>query len=84
MANQNTADYFAKNGIIIKFDNPYKISHAKLVIIDDGVFIGSANWNYKSLAINTEANIFTTNPQAVNKFKTYFENIWGNSKGFND
>ncbi|MCK9582188.1 MAG: phospholipase D-like domain-containing protein [Endomicrobiales bacterium] len=83
-ANQNTAEYFAKNGVIVKFESPYQISHAKLAIIDNGAFVGSANWNYKSLALNTEANIFTTNPQTINKFKNYFENIWGNSKGFND
>ena len=81
-ANQNTAEYFAKNGVIVKFESPYQISHAKLAIIDNGAFVGSANWNYKSLTSNTEANIFTTNQQAIDKLKKYFENIWGKSKNY--
>jgi len=79
-ANQNTADYFTKNGVMVKFENPDQISHAKLVIIDNGAFVGSANWNYKSLAINTEANIYTTNQQTIDKLKNYFKNIWQNGK----
>lgn len=79
LANQNTANYFAANGVTVKFENPEQISHAKLAIIDDGAFVGSANWNYKSLTINTEANIFTTNRKVVNKFNQYFNSIWENN-----
>ena len=50
--------FLKENGISVSYDDPEKITHSKLVIIDSRkTFIGSSNWTYFSLKANHETNV---------------------------
>ncbi len=66
--------------IEIKFDSPKKITHNKMVIIDENVIlIGSTNWTESSLSYANEANVVIKNKEIVGYFQEYFDYLWQDS-----
>ena len=50
--------FLKENGVSVSYDDPKKLTHSKLVIIDgQKIFIGSSNWTYFSLKANRETNV---------------------------
>ncbi len=75
-----TCKYLEDNGVDVRYDPPGITTHAKLIIADNNVVIGSTNWNYYALEKNNEANILIKSGDTAKKFKKYFEELWQNSK----
>jgi phosphatidylserine/phosphatidylglycerophosphate/cardiolipin synthase-like enzyme len=71
--NGKTIEYFKENGIEAKLDNEDIITHAKVVIIDDSVFLGSTNWSYGGLELWHNSDILIRNKKIVDFFTNYFE-----------
>ncbi len=71
--NSKTIDYFKENGIEAQLDNEDIITHAKVVIIDDSVFLGSTNWSYGGLELWHNSDILIRNKKIVDFFVDYFE-----------
>ncbi|MDD5644766.1 MAG: phospholipase D-like domain-containing protein [bacterium] len=78
--NKNAFAYLSGNGIDIRFDNPQTITHAKLVISDDSVMIGSANWGYGGLNLYHETGILIKNPDLASDYVDYFNKLWKNAE----
>jgi len=74
--NNEVISYLTENGIEVRYDPKDKITHSKLVIIDDKVLIGSTNWGYGAMFMYNEANILLDIPKATNYFKDYFFKLW--------
>jgi cardiolipin synthase len=55
------------------FEFQPQILHAKLIIIDDKVYVGSANLDQRSLNINYELAVRFHNPQALEQARLLFE-----------
>jgi cardiolipin synthase len=58
-----------------------QILHAKLYLIDDQVYVGSANLDKRSLSINYELLVRTAEPSAVQGGRDIFADILGRSQG---
>ena len=71
--NGKTIEYFKENGIEARLDNEDVITHAKVVIIDDSVFLGSTNWSYGGLELWHNSDILIRNEKIVDFFVDYFE-----------
>lgn len=81
---QKNACRFLQNfSIEVKFDPEGKTTHAKLILVDDTVIIGSTNWNYYALEQNNEASVAITSEILTSAYKQYFWNLWRNSKEAN-
>ena len=65
-------EYLAKAGVAV-FDDPEKITtHAKMIIADDAVVIGSVNWGKDALENRNETCVVIRDPQVAAYFMDYF------------
>lgn len=75
--NEESINYLKSNGIDAKFDSPQKITHAKLILVDNtAVGVGSANFALSGFKFYNEACAVTTEPETIKYFWNYFENLW--------
>jgi len=71
-----------KKGIIIYYIK--KITHAKLLIVDDNFFmLGSSNIDYRSFIHNFELNFVGKNKKIIQELKEFFNEGIKNSSQFN-
>ncbi len=75
-----TCRYLEDNGVDVRFDPAGTTTHAKLIIADDSVIVGSTNWNYYALEKNHEANVLIRSKDIAGRFEKYFRELWLNSK----
>ena len=70
------------NGINVRVDSKGITTHAKVVIVDKTLLIGSTNWNYYAFFKNNEANLLIRSADAVKEMENYFNELWKESKPF--
>lgn len=68
-----------KRGVEIGEYQPCKL-HMKLIVIDDAVFIGSANFDMRSLFLNLEIMLRIDNADFARQVRQFMEVRWGESK----
>ena len=69
--------YIEERGLNVKMDNSDKMSHSKLIIIDNTtVFIGSTNWTDNSIENNNEANAKIIDNRVAAYLERYFWSAW--------
>lgn len=71
--NSGTIEYFKENSVEARFDSKNVITHAKVVIVDDAIFLGSTNWSYGGLELWHNSDILIINKKIVDFFTKYFE-----------
>ncbi len=72
----NAHDYLQNNGVNVMYDSSSTVTHLKLVIADDSVYIGDANWDYGYLDNETHTvGIVIHNSSIANFFAGYFLTI---------
>jgi len=74
--NSEVADYLIENNIEVRFDPFKEITHAKLLIVDDVVVLGSTNWGYGAMTFYNEANLLIKNNKSTLFFNDFFEKLW--------
>ncbi len=75
--NKQTLALLKKVGIVGKYDSKKRLTHAKLVLVDDHyVLIGSTNLTHNSMSNNNESNLLVHSSQAVSFYRKYFEHLW--------
>lgn len=74
--NREAEEYLEKGGVKVYWDPIDVISHAKLVIVDNTVVVGSANWGVAALRDRLETNVAVSSPKTVSWFKDYFRHLW--------
>lgn len=73
----NAHDYLANNGVDVIYDSSSTITHLKLVIADDSVYIGDANWDTEYLDNDTHTvGVVIHNASIANFFAGYFSTIY--------
>lgn len=79
--NQKTAKVLNENGVNdILYDDPERISHAKILIKDsDEVLAGSTNWYGAEIDRAHQVNFVIRNAELVGQFRDYFDALY--SKG---
>jgi phosphatidylserine/phosphatidylglycerophosphate/cardiolipin synthase-like enzyme len=71
--NRETEEYLEKKGVETKLAREDIITHAKVVIIDDSVFLGATNWSYGGLELWHNSDILIKDKKIVDFFQKYFE-----------
>ncbi len=76
-----TADYLMGEGVDVGFDSPGVTTHAKFVLFDSQfLLLGSSNWTNHALRLNNETNLLVSQPELVQKYRIYFDQLWAQSK----
>lgn len=75
--NSEAAEYLAENGVKVKFDDPKRVTHTKLVIIDGTTSIlGSHNWSASGLTRNSESSVLVRSRDVAAVFGRCFAEAW--------
>ena len=75
--NRKTNQFLQSNGINIKWTNPRKVNHTKLIIADgERAYIGSANLTITSLADNWEIGVVIKSGSINEILVPYFNKLW--------
>ncbi len=74
--NKETIDYFKKHDVEAKFDDENTITHAKVIIIDNAVILGSTNWSYSGLEKWHNTDVLIKEKRIVKFFVNYFKEKW--------
>ena len=73
--NRRTAEFLSEKGVEIIFDDPEQITHAKLLIIDDSIIIGSVNWGYTPFFKYNNSTIIVDRREITEAFSGYFTDL---------
>jgi phosphatidylserine/phosphatidylglycerophosphate/cardiolipin synthase-like enzyme len=74
--NFQAADALRAGGVFVRFDDRRTVTHAKLLITNGQVMVGTNNWSYSGLVLDHEAGVLITIPETVSEFQTYFNTQW--------
>ena len=66
-------DYLARAGVAVYDDAKTVTTHAKVVLADDAVVIGSANWGKAALEERNETSVLVQDADVADFFGAYFE-----------
>ncbi len=70
-------NYLQANDVSVEYDSSSVITHLKLVIADDTVYVGDANWDYGYLDNETHTvGVIIENKTVADFFANYFLQIW--------
>jgi len=70
---------FTENGIDVLFDFEEKVTHSKIVIIDDEhVIVGSHNWTAGSFYAYDDKSIYVESKDFNEKVSSHFDELWAN------
>ncbi len=75
--NENAWNYLHSNGVNVKNDSSSVITHLKLVIADDSVYIGDANWDTEYFNNDTHTvGVIVHNKTIADYFASFFNVIY--------
>jgi phosphatidylserine/phosphatidylglycerophosphate/cardiolipin synthase-like enzyme len=74
--NTATREYLEEGSVKVRFDPEDTTTHAKVVIADDQVMIGSANWGFLAMEVRNESSLIVSIPEVVAFFEDYFMKLW--------
>lgn len=75
-SNKKIAKLLIKGGIEVRLDDPKRITHVKLIIVDDYyTILGSHNWTYTALTMNNESSVLIRSRKVAQEFIKYFYTI---------
>jgi phosphatidylserine/phosphatidylglycerophosphate/cardiolipin synthase-like enzyme len=74
--NAATKQHLEAGGVEVRFDREEITTHAKVVLADQQVMIGSVNWGYLALEVRNECSLVISISSIVTFFEDYFMKIW--------
>jgi phosphatidylserine/phosphatidylglycerophosphate/cardiolipin synthase-like enzyme len=74
--NKTAGAYLKKLGAEVRLDPLATITHAKFVVNDTTLIVGSNNWGYSGFVTNHEIGVCTSEAKAVADLQKYFDKIW--------
>lgn len=74
--NADAGQYLKGLGVTVRNDPGDVTTHAKFIVIDDTVVLGSNNWGHGGFFSYHEAGVKTKFAGAVTAVVTYFEKLW--------
>lgn len=66
-------------GVEVRNDPPTVITHAKFLIVDDTVIVGTNNWGYMGFVLDHEVGVRSNDAKLVADLDKYFKGIWAKS-----
>jgi len=80
--NAHAAGALKAMGVEVRMDPVDKITHAKFLVVDDSVVLGSNNWGYGGFVLYHEGGLRSHEAKFVASVAAYFDKIWATSKAF--
>ena len=75
--NERAKERLEAGGVKVRFDDEHVTSHAKLILVDGTVVVGSYNWGYDALERrNEDAVIIRGDGKVTDFFTRYFDTLW--------
>jgi phosphatidylserine/phosphatidylglycerophosphate/cardiolipin synthase-like enzyme len=74
--NEKTKAYLESKGVETRWDDVHVTSHAKLIIADGTVVVGSYNWGHDAMDRRNECALLVRDPAARGFFERYFDTLW--------
>lgn len=74
--NRSAAARLRAAGVEVRWDDPRRTTHAKVVIADSAALVSSANWTASSLRDGHEVGALVRDEAALAAFERYFEGLW--------
>ncbi len=74
--NRQAADALKAAGVEVRLDPPSRITHAKVLLVDETAILGSNNWGYGGFTSYHEVGMTTSKPEVLQDLSTYFDAIW--------
>lgn len=74
--NEKSKKHLEAGGVDVRFDDKYVTSHAKLIMVDGAVVIGSMNWGYDALERRNECSVIIRDKAVSKFFLGYFNTLW--------
>lgn len=74
--NAASGEYLKKLGATVYADPVNKITHAKFLVVDEAVILGSNNWGYGGFQNYHEVGLKTAEAKIVAGLVDYFDKIW--------
>jgi phosphatidylserine/phosphatidylglycerophosphate/cardiolipin synthase-like enzyme len=75
--NVAAARYLAAKGVAVRFDDPRRVTHTKLVVIDgETSILGSHNWSLSGLRRNSESSVLLRSKGAAAEYERCFAEAW--------
>ncbi len=80
--NAASASHLLKMGLEVHSDPTSVVTHAKFVLVDDTLILGSNNWGYGGMQLYHEIGCKTAHANTVSTLSTYFDKLWAASTPF--
>ncbi|MDD5555993.1 MAG: phospholipase D-like domain-containing protein [bacterium] len=74
--NRRTRERLDGSGVEVRWDDEHVTTHAKLLIVDGLVVIGSYNWGYDALERRNECAVVIRDDSVRRFFSDYFTTLW--------
>jgi competence ComEA-like helix-hairpin-helix protein len=75
--NGNAFKYLSDHGINVNFDDPEKVTHSKIIIMDSRhVIVGSHNWTAGSFYQYDDTSVYIDSEEIAKNYELDFENRW--------
>lgn len=75
--NQKAFEFFKKNKVNVRFDEVDRVTHSKVVVVDDRyVVVGSHNWTVSSFTKYSEASVYIESSSLAQFYCQQFEDRW--------
>lgn len=77
--NTEAKGWLTSRKVPTRFDSEATITHAKVLLVDDQVIVGTNNWGWSGFEDNHETGALTGDPGTVGTLASYFDGIWATS-----
>jgi len=74
--NTHAVEVLESKGIAVRFDPPEIITHAKVLVADGSVIVGSNNWGYGGFTLYHEVGLRSTDPDLVAAMADFADAVW--------
>lgn len=74
--NTQAKTYLTARKVDARFESADTITHAKVLVADDAVIVGTNNWGWSGFEDNHEGGALTEDPGAVSALAAYYDGIW--------
>lgn len=73
--NQDAKDHLRTGGVAVFNDSLKQTTHAKMVLVDEAVVIGSTNWGYDAMERRNETCVLISDAYMAKNFADYYQQV---------
>jgi phosphatidylserine/phosphatidylglycerophosphate/cardiolipin synthase-like enzyme len=74
--NDEAIDLFLAHGVTLRLADRDRTTHAKVLLCDDSVIVGDANWSYSSMEEYNGTSVRVTRADIAQQYLDWFGGIW--------